>query len=117
MKKIVLFLMLLITPACFSLTKDSIEFKMSSDDVFIMSLGILSKLNYKIDEIQSKSGYILFKTRENHEYLLMVSENGENSSFVKILKTKQSYPLKEVQQIVFTALGENMQDVIKKADE
>ncbi len=105
---------LIFSPA-FAKNADSKDFQAPVDDIFLISLGVLNNLNYKIEEIQSQSGYILFKTTRG-EYLLWVSENNSSSSNVKIQKAKRNSPLSEVQNAVFQSISDNLNNVPKRID-
>ena len=107
MKKLITTLFLLfILPVC-AKTADTKTYPMSTDNAFILSLDAISKLGFSVVEMQANSGYILFKTLSNNEYLIMISENGENNSDIKISKVKNSSPLREIQEIFYNALNEN----------
>ena len=101
----------------FAKISDSRDFPANADDVFLITLGVLNNLDYKIEEIQSGSGYILFKTPDS-EYLLMVSENDNASANVKIQKVKKPAKgtLGEVQAAIYNSISENLNNLPKKAD-
>lgn len=112
MKKIyILLLILFLGLPVLSKTADSKNFSISADNLFMVTLSSIQKLNYKIVEMQSTSGYILFKTPSNDEYLIMVSNNGNNTANIKISKSKQDSPLADVRNLIFTEIQNNLYNV------
>lgn len=109
MKKFyILLLILFLGLPVLSKTADSKNFSISADNLFMVTLSSIQKLNYKIVEMQSTSGYILFKTPSNDEYLIMVSNNGNNTANIKISKSKQDSPLADVRNLIFTEIQNNL---------
>ncbi len=94
---------------------DTRLFPANIEKVFLASISALSKLNYKIEEIQSESGYILFKTKTGEEYLLMVMENGEKAG-VKISKMKNSTSVENVKETVMAAISSELQNSFSVVD-
>lgn len=112
MKKFyILLLILFLGLPVLSKTADSKNFSMSQDNLFMVTLSSIQKLNYKIVEMQSTSGYILFKTPMGDEYLIMVSNNGNNTANIKISKSKQDSPLADVRNLIFTEIQNNLYNV------
>ena len=112
MKKVyILLLILFLGLPVLSKTADSKNFSISADNLFMVTLSSIQKLNYKIVEMQSTSGYILFKTPSNDEYLIMVSNNGNNTANIKISKSKQDSPLADVRNLIFTEIQNNLYNV------
>lgn len=112
MKKIyILLLILFLGLPVLSKTADSKNFSISADNLFMVTLSSIQKLNYKIVEMQSTSGYILFKTPMGDEYLIMVSNNGNNTANIKISKSKQDSPLADVRNLIFTEIQNNLYNV------
>lgn len=112
MKKFyILLLILFLGLPVLSKTADSKNFSISADNLFMVTLSSIQKLNYKIVEMQSTSGYILFKTPSNDEYLIMVSNNGNNTANIKISKSKQDSPLADVRNLIFTEIQNNLYNV------
>lgn len=112
MKKFyILLLILFLGLPVLSKTVDSKNFSISADNLFMVTLSSIQKLNYKIVEMQSTSGYILFKTPSNDEYLIMVSNNGNNTANIKISKSKQDSPLADVRNLIFTEIQNNLYNV------
>ena len=109
MKKFyILLLILFLGLPVLSKTADSKNFSISADNLFMVTLSSIQKLNYKIVEMQSTSGYILFKTPMGDEYLIMVSNNGNNTANIKISKSKQDSPLADVRNLIFTEIQTNL---------
>ena len=113
MKKfIIILIMLFLMPlSVCSKTADSKNYQITADNLYLVALSSLNKLNFKIAEMQSESGYILFKTPNNDEYLIMISDNGDNTSNIKISKVKQTSPLNEIRQIIFQTIRDNLYDI------
>lgn len=112
MKKFyILLLILFLGLPVLSKTADSKNFSMSQDNLFMVTLSSIQKLNYKIVEMQSTSGYILFKTPVGDEYLIMVSNNGNNTANIKITKSKQDSPLADIRNLIFTEIQNNLYNV------
>ncbi len=112
MKKFyILLLILFLGLPVLSKTADSKNFSISADNLFMVTLSSIQKLNYKIVEMQSTSGYILFKTPSNDEYLIMVSNNGNNTANIKISKSKQDSPLADIRNLIFTEIQNNLYNV------
>lgn len=112
MKKFyILLLILFLGLPVLSKTADSKNFSISADNLFMVTLSSIQKLNYKIVEMQSTSGYILFKTPSNDEYLIMISNNGNNTANIKISKSKQDSPLADVRNLIFTEIQNNLYNV------
>lgn len=109
MKKFyILLLILFLGLPVLSKTADSKNFSISADNLFMVTLSSIQKLNYKIVEMQSTSGYILFKTPMGDEYLIMVSNNGNNTANIKISKSKQDSPLADIRNLIFTEIQNNL---------
>ena len=112
MKKFyILLLILFLGLPVLSKTADSKNFSISADNLFMVTLSSIQKLNYKIVEMQSTSGYILFKTPSNDEYLIMISNNGNNTANIKISKSKQDSPLADIRNLIFTEIQNNLYNV------
>lgn len=112
MKKFyILLLILFLGLPVLSKTADSKNFSISVDNLFMVTLSSIQKLNYKIVEMQSTSGYILFKTPMGDEYLIMVSNNGNNTANIKISKSKQDSPLADIRNLIFTEIQNNLYNV------
>lgn len=116
MKKFyILLLILFLGLPVLSKTADSKNFSISADNLFMITLSSIQKLNYKIVEMQSTSGYILFKTPMGDEYLIMVSNNGNNTANIKISKSKQDSPLADIRNLIFTEIQNNLYNLPTEA--
>lgn len=116
MKKFyILLLILFLGLPVLSKTADSKNFSMSQDNLFMVTLSSIQKLNYKIVEMQSTSGYILFQTPMGDEYLIMVSNNGNNTANIKISKSKQDSPLADIRNLIFTEIQNNLYNLPTEA--
>lgn len=104
MKKFLVIFFLMIALPVFSKTADSRNYHISADNMYMIALSGLNNLHYKIVEMQTASGYILFQTQAGNEYLLMVTKTGTTTSNIKIIKVKKGAPLLEVQQAVYGAI-------------
>ena len=98
MKKIILSALLLIAlnmintevSAATYLDDSSKNFGVSADNMYLTSLSVLNSLNYEIIEIQSKSGYILFRTGAK-DYIMTVTALSPVTSNIKILPANSVY--------------------------
>lgn len=120
MKKIfltfLLFFLICFNSFVFAKAADSKNYKINADNLYMISLTVLNNLNYKIEEMQSTSGYILFKTNNEDEYLLVVTSIGEEASNVKITKLKQTSPLIEIQNAIYNEIANNLSNIPVKAE-
>lgn len=94
---------------------DSIKnFGVSADNMYLTSLSVLNSLNYEILEIQSASGYILFRTGAK-DYIMTVSAITPVTSCIKILPANSIYSTgSTVQKTIFDALELNKLNILKK---
>ncbi|MGN0197622.1 MAG: hypothetical protein ACI4B8_06470 [Candidatus Gastranaerophilaceae bacterium] len=63
---------------------------MNSEQLFYLTLAALNKMNYKITEVQSKTGTVLFQAY-SREFLITIADKGANSTFIKILPADSNY--------------------------
>ncbi len=114
MKKIIIFILFILTlNMSYSKAMDSKNFSVSSDELFMVTLSSINSLNYKILEIQSDSGYILF-SKGLDEYLVMISEISSTASNMKIQKLKKSSPLTDIQNSVFSEVSNSLYNLPNK---
>lgn len=94
---------------------DSIKnFGVSADNMYLTSLSVLNELDYEILEIQSASGYILFRTGAK-DYIMTVSTVTPVTSVVKILPANSVYSTgSTVQKAIFDVLELNKLNILKK---
>ena len=117
MRKIILAVLLAVALPVFAKTADSKDFSMNPDKAFVSSLETLKNLNFEPVVMQSDTGYIFFKTPADQYYLLMVSDNGDNTSNIKIMQTVLKSPLSEIQDLIYTDLNKNLTDTPAKEAE
>ena len=122
MKKIILSAVLLIAlnmintevSAATYLDDSSKNFGVSADNMYLTSLSVLNSLNYEIIEIQSKSGYILFRTGAK-DYIMTVTALSPVTSNIKILPANSVYSTgTAVQKTIFEQLELNKLNILKK---
>lgn len=63
---------------------------MNSEQLFYLTLATLNKMNYKVKEVQSKTGTVLFQAY-SREFLVTIADKDTNSTFIKILPTDSNY--------------------------
>ena len=63
---------------------------MNSEELFYLTLAALNNMHYKIKEVQSKTGTILFQVY-SREFLITIADKGANRTFIKILPTDSNY--------------------------
>lgn len=118
MKKILLSLMLFIAlnsaNAATYLDESGKNFGVSADNMYLTSLSVLNDLNYEIIEMQSKSGYILFRTGAK-DYIMTVTALTPVTSNIKILPANSVYSTgTDIQKTVFEKLEINKLNILKK---
>lgn len=62
----------------------------SPEQLFYLTLAALNKMNYKIKEVQSKTGTVLFQVA-SREFLITIAHQDSNNTFIKILPTDSNY--------------------------
>lgn len=65
-------------------------FGADSERLFYIVIAAVNANNFKIDEIQSKSAYVLFSVK-NKQFLLNVASIDKNNSIVKIVPANNNY--------------------------
>jgi len=113
----ILFLIFAFNTSAFgaSYLDDSIKnFGVSADNMYLTSLSVLNSLNYEILEMQSASGYILFRTGAK-DYIMTVSAITPVTSTIKILPANSIFSTgSTVQKTIFDALEVNKLNILKK---
>ncbi len=66
------------------------SYKTSSENLLYLLLSALNELNYSIEEIQFKTGSVLFKAYKKEFIASVASQDGYNS-FIKIIPTDNIY--------------------------
>lgn len=80
---------------------------MNSEQLFYLTLATLNKMNYKVKEVQSKTGTVLFQAY-SREFLVTIADKDSNSTFIKILPTDSNYSFSPaIVQNIFGFLKEN----------
>ena len=94
---------------------DSIKnFGVSADNMYLTALSVLNSLNYEIIEMQSASGYILFRTGAK-DYIMTVTALSPVTSNIKILPANSIYSTgSTVQKTIFDELELNKLNILKK---
>lgn len=98
-----------------SYLNDSVKnFGVSADNMYLTTLSVLNSLNYEILEIQSKSGYILFRTGAK-DYIITITALSPVTSSVKILPSNSIFSNgTTVQKAIFDELEINKLNILKK---
>ncbi len=96
------------------LDDSSKNFGISADNMYLTSLSVLNSLDYEIIEMQSKSGYILFRTGAK-DYIMTVTAITPVTSNIKILPANSVYSTgTTVQKTIFNELELNKLNLLKK---
>ncbi len=96
------------------LDDSSKNFGISADNMYLTSLSVLNSLDYEIIEMQSKSGYILFRTGAK-DYIITVTALTPVTSNIKILPANSVYSTgTTVQKTIFEKLEANKLNILKK---
>lgn len=109
-KKLILAFLLLFTFSSFaSVLDESIKiYPKPADSLFLTVLDVLSGSKYKISEIQSKNGYILFLDDSTY-YLLTVTKRYQNQSEIKILPQNSNFSKgSDVAKSIFLLIDEGI---------
>ena len=80
----------LVTPQTVSFDICTKNYNLTAEKLFYLSIASAKANRFTIDEIQSKTGYILF-TVSGKQYLASVIKEGANSSQLKITPTNNNY--------------------------
>ncbi len=80
----------LVTPQNVEFNNCTRSYTMSSEKLFYMAIAAINANRFTIEEIQSKTGYILF-TAVNKHYLATVVQIDKNKSMLKITPTNNNY--------------------------
>lgn len=99
-------------PATFSLCQKT--FIKQSEPFFYIVLSSIAKNNYKIEEIQSKNGLIIFKVY-NKEFLANITKVDFKTTLLKITPVDNSYnfPYSIVENLFKTIETDLWQDIYK----
>lgn len=124
MKKILvlfgLFLFTLITSTHVSANESMLSscnknYSVSADNLYLLTLSALNSTGqYEVVEMQSKSGYIMFKAL-NKNYIVTISKEGTNSSSIKILPANSDFaPGTAIQKAIFDTIDQNIENIPQK---
>ena len=80
----------LITPQNINFNTCTRTYILPADKLFYMAIASANANRFEIDEIQSKTGYILF-TAVNKQYLASIVEAASTHSMLKITPTNNNY--------------------------
>lgn len=84
-------------------------FSVNSEQLFYLTLGVLNKMNFNVEEVQSKTGTVLFKTPNSKEFLVTISNKDLKNAFIKILPTDNNYAFSPVVvQNILSLIKENI---------
>lgn len=78
------------SPQKTSVNQCSETVSVNSEQLFYLTLSALNKMNYKIKEVQSKTGTVLFQAAQR-EFMVTIADIGANKTFIKILPTDSDY--------------------------
>ena len=65
-------------------------YKIGSENLFYIVLSALNQYNIKIEEIQSRTGTVLFKINSK-EFLISISSKDSQNSYMKIIPADNNY--------------------------
>lgn len=80
----------LITPQNVSFENCTKEYAMNQEKLYYLAISAINANRFEVVELQSKTGYILFKA-VNKEFLATVVKLGVNKSMLKITPTNNNY--------------------------
>lgn len=65
-------------------------YTMNKSDLFYLTLGAINSNQYKIEELQTNNGYLIFSASRN-KYLATIAEIDKNNSILKITPCNNLY--------------------------
>lgn len=80
----------LVTPQNMAFDDCTKEYNMNQEKLYYLTIAAINENRFEIEELQSKTGYILFKA-VNKEFLATVVKLGINKSMLKITPTNNNY--------------------------
>ncbi len=80
----------LVTPQNMAFDDCTKEYNMNQEKLYYLTIAAINENRFEIEELQSKTGYILFKA-VNKEFLATVVKLGVNKSMLKITPTNNNY--------------------------
>lgn len=80
----------LVTPQNMAFDDCTKEYNMNQEKLYYLTIAAINENRFEIEELQSKTGYILFKA-VNKEFLATIVKLGVNKSMLKITPTNNNY--------------------------
>ena len=80
----------LVTPQNVSFDSCTKEYSMNQEKLYYLTIAAINANRFEVEELQSKTGYILFKA-VNKEFLATIVKLGVNKSMLKITPTNNNY--------------------------
>lgn len=80
----------LVTPQNMAFDDCTKEYSMNQEKLYYLTIAAINANRFEVEELQSKTGYILFKA-VNKEFLATVVKLGVNKSMLKITPTNNNY--------------------------
>ncbi len=121
MKKVIFTLMFLFLISCVyadesMLTNCNKIYPLSADNLYMLTLSALnSQGQFKVVEMQSKSGYIMFEASNKKQYIITISKEGTASSNIKILPANSDFSQgTSIQKMVFDTIDLNIKNIPQK---
>ncbi len=92
------------------------NYPISADNLYMLTLSSLnSQGQFEVIEMQSKSGYILFRTTNKKEYIVTISKEGSTTSSIKILPANSDFSQgTSIQKMVFDTIDLNIKNIPQK---
>lgn len=84
------------TPNRTDISQCTDTFSVNPEQLFYLTIGVLNKMNFNVEEVQSKTGTVLFKTPNSKEFLITISNKDLQNAFIKILPTDNNYAFSPV---------------------
>ena len=80
----------LVTPQNMAFDDCTKEYNMNQEKLYYLTIAAINANRFEVEELQSKTGYILFKA-VNKEFLATIVKLGVNKSMLKITPTNNNY--------------------------
>lgn len=91
------------------------NYPISADNLYLLTLSAINSTGqYEVIELQSKSGYIMFKIL-NKNYIATISKEGANTSSIKILPANSDFSSDtSIQKAIFDTIDLNINNIPQK---
>ena len=91
------------------------NYPVSADNLYMLTLSAINSTGqYEVVEMQSKSGYIMFRTL-NKDYIATISKEGANTSSIKILPANSDFSSgTSIQKAIFDTIDLNIKNIPQK---